>query len=282
MIGRATSTVSIHPAERDSASARTQPCLIGSLLHSVERRLWRIHSGTLSVGGWMRAFSLSVFMPQGEPQGLRLVTKTNWTGVGVFFPRTCLNPARERAELGRTGVYVLWNDDDQLRPSVYVGQSEDVSRRIKEHFDDEAMDWWTKAAAFTTKDNAFNQAHARYLEWALEAREVNRCHLRNRLQPSRPSVSGLMRQMRRIFSPTCSSVSPSQAFRSLRLQCDKEEWTIQRGSMELHLDRTVIGVRATAVPGVAEFTVLKGARVRPRTCRRGFLERILDIKHCGA
>ena len=41
-----------------------------------------------------------------------------------------------------------------------------VSRRIKEHFDDEAMDWWTKAAAFTTKDNAFNQAHARYLEWA--------------------------------------------------------------------------------------------------------------------
>ena len=58
-------------------------------------------------------------------------------------------------------------------------------------------------------------------------------------------------------------LSPSQAFRSLRLQCDKEEWTIQKVvPLELHLDRTVIGVRATAVPGVAEFTVLKGARVR--------------------
>ena len=55
-----------------------------------------------------KAFSLSVFHAPGWPQGLRLVTKTNWTGVGVFFSlRTCLNPARERAELGRTGVYAL-------------------------------------------------------------------------------------------------------------------------------------------------------------------------------
>ena len=67
------------------------------------------------------AFSMRVFMPQGEPQGLRIVEKTNWTGVGLIFPRSRLDKAREREEMRRTGVYVLWNDDDSNQPTVYVG-----------------------------------------------------------------------------------------------------------------------------------------------------------------
>jgi len=138
-----------------------------------------------------KPYSLRTFMPQGEPQGLRVLEKTNWTGVGLIFPRTRIENARARAELGRTGVYVLWNDDDPLRTTIYVGQSENVAKRVKQHFDNEDMDWWTKAAAFTTKDDAFNQAHARYLEWALvqRARHTDRCEIQNRHQPSKPSIS---------------------------------------------------------------------------------------------
>ena len=212
-----------------------------------------------------KAFSLSVFMPQGEPQGLRVLTKINWTGVGLFFPRARLEKARERAELNRTGVYVLWNDDDQLRPIIYVGQSEDVSRRLKEHFDDERMDWWTKAAAFTTKDNAFNQAHARFLEWALaqRAREEKRCKLKNRNRPSKPSISEADEADTAQFLEDLLQCLPLVGLRAFEALIPSDRGEDSAGeSLKLFLDRPGIGVQASAVPGVADFTVLKGARVR--------------------
>lgn len=211
-----------------------------------------------------KPYSLRTFMPQGEPQGLRVLEKTNWTGVGLIFPRTRIENARARAELGRTGVYVLWNDDDPLRTTIYVGQSENVAKRVKQHFDNEDMDWWTKAAAFTTKDDAFNQAHARYLEWALvqRARHTDRCEIQNRQQPSKPSISE-------------SDEADAEHFLEDLLQClplvglaifddvvpsgeDGEDGSFLR----LYLNSPGIGIEATAVSGVAGFTVLKGARVR--------------------
>lgn len=212
-----------------------------------------------------RPFSLRVFMPQGEPQGLRVVEKTNWTGLGVVFPRNRLDKARERPELARTGVYVLWNDDDQIRPTVYVGQSENVARRIREHADNELMDWWTRTAAFTTKDDAFNQAHARFLEWALirRAREGNRCEVQNRVQPSKPSVSESDEADAEHFLEDllqCLPLAGLVAFESVVSVGGAED--AQDGGLLLHLERPGIGVHATAVPGVAEFTVLKGATIR--------------------
>ena len=212
-----------------------------------------------------RAFSLSVFMPQGEPQGLRVLTKINWTGVGLLFPRTRLEKARERAELNRTGVYVPWNDDDQLRPTIYVGQSEDVSRRLKEHFDDEMMDWWTRAAAFTTKDNAFNQAHARFLEWALalRARDENRCELKNRNRPSKPSISEADEADTAQFLEDLLQCLPLVGLRAFEALIPSDRGEDSAGArLTLFLDRPGIGVQARAIPGVEEFTVLKGARVR--------------------
>ena len=54
-------------------------------------------------------FSVRIFMPTGEPEGLRIIEKSNWTGQGLFFPRSIYSHVRDREELTRTGVYVLWN-----------------------------------------------------------------------------------------------------------------------------------------------------------------------------
>jgi hypothetical protein len=35
-----------------------------------------------------RPFSIKMFVPDGDPDGLRIVEKSNWTGVGVVFNRT--------------------------------------------------------------------------------------------------------------------------------------------------------------------------------------------------
>ncbi len=229
-------------------------------------------------------FSLRVFMPQGEPQGLRVVEKTNWTGVGLIFPRTRLDKARERPELSRTGVYVLWNDDDQTTPTIYVGQSENVSRRVKEHFENEEMDWWTKAAAFTTKDDAFNQGHARFLEWALvgRAQSANRSNLKNRLEPTRPSISepdqaDTFHYLNDLLQ--CLPLAGLSAFEQIETKEHEDE--SGHGAAELALAMPQVGIAATGRMLVDGFLVLKGSTARSdvtNAMRRPEFKGYLDLR----
>ena len=53
-------------------------------------------------------FSVRIFVPSGEPEGLRIIEKSNWTGLGLVFPRSLFAEVRHRKELNRTGVYILW------------------------------------------------------------------------------------------------------------------------------------------------------------------------------
>ena len=134
-------------------------------------------------------FSLQIFLPFGEPAGLRIVDRANWTGQGIAFPRGRVKQALAAEELQRTGVYILWNRDEALTvPQAYVGQSERVSDRIRSH--ERKKDFWTDAVAFTTKDDSLNRAHVQYLESRLVqiAAEVGRCSLEHGNTPTLPSI----------------------------------------------------------------------------------------------
>ncbi len=136
-----------------------------------------------------KAFSFQIYLPTGQPSGLRIVDRSNWTGQGVAFPRSRFEEARKRDELQRTGVYILWNRDGAaLLPSVYVGEAERVATRLNDH--NANKDFWTDAVAFTAKDDSLDKAQVQYLE----ARLVNiavgagRCELENSNSPSLPSL----------------------------------------------------------------------------------------------
>lgn len=135
-------------------------------------------------------FSVRIFMPAGEPEGLRIVEKSNWTGQGLVFPRSLFGEVRKRPELARTGVYVLWGpaESGQL-PRVYVGEGDALLPRLESHF--RAKDFWTHAAVFTSKDQNLNKAHVQHLEARLVARaaEAKRCELDNGNLPQMPSLS---------------------------------------------------------------------------------------------
>lgn len=137
-----------------------------------------------------KGFSVRIFIPSGEPEGLRIVEKSNWTGQGLVFPRAQYAEARKRPELSRTGVYVLWGTGEtgQL-PRVYVGQSDVVQPRLDQH--SKQKDFWTHAAVFTSKDQNLNKAHVRYLEARLVelAAEAKRAELDNGNVPQRPTLS---------------------------------------------------------------------------------------------
>ncbi len=134
-------------------------------------------------------FSVKIFVPAGDPEGLRVVEKSNWTGQGIVFPRSLFAEVCHREELKRIGVYVLWGPDrsGQL-PRAYMGEGE-LRPRLASHAKNK--DFWTHGVAFTSKDQSLNKAHVQHLEARLVqlAAEAKRCELDNDNVPQMPSLS---------------------------------------------------------------------------------------------
>jgi hypothetical protein len=137
-----------------------------------------------------RGFSVRIFIPTGNPEGLRIIEKSNWTGQGLMFPRALFPEVRQRPELQRTGVYVLWgpSESGQL-PRVYVGEGDFVRDRLDQHY--KQKDFWTHAVVFISKDQNLNKAHVQYLEARLVAlaKEAKRAILDNSNVPQLPVLS---------------------------------------------------------------------------------------------
>lgn len=68
-------------------------------------------------------FTIRIFVPDGDPEGVRLIDRMNWTGIGVAFPRNKWSEIRQRPELQRTGVYILvgYASEDADLPTLYIG-----------------------------------------------------------------------------------------------------------------------------------------------------------------
>jgi hypothetical protein len=80
--------------------------------------------------------SITVFLPDGNPDGARLVYKSHWTGIAVTAPRSRYADVRaDRDELRRPGVYVLLGPagDPAYEARIYVGEGEDPRVRIDSH-----------------------------------------------------------------------------------------------------------------------------------------------------
>jgi hypothetical protein len=135
-----------------------------------------------------RGRSLELYYVDGRPDGLLTAELFNWTGHVLKTPRQQIKEALSRAESSYTGVYLLTGEKDG-KPTVYVGESEDIASRISTH--EQKKDWWTVAVLVTTAANKLNKAHVKYLEARLVERagSVGHAKLDNGTNPKRPSLS---------------------------------------------------------------------------------------------
>ena len=137
-----------------------------------------------------RGFSVNVFLPTGDPEGLKVVEKSNWTGRGLVIPRAMFGESKSREELGRTGVYLLVGPSEtSTLPALYVGEGDPIRPRLEQHAKNK--DFWTHAVGFTSKDTNLNKAHVQRLESRLVelAKNAKRCVLENGNMPAPPSLS---------------------------------------------------------------------------------------------
>lgn len=136
----------------------------------------------------MPGFSLRVFLPDGKPDGLRIVTRSHWTGVAAMVTRAEYLVVKDRAEFQATGVYVLVgpSEDDPSVREIYIGEGDVVHSRIAAHLG--SLDFWTDVVVFTKSDGTLNKAHVRYLESELvsRARAAKRYRVRNGTNPAPP------------------------------------------------------------------------------------------------
>jgi hypothetical protein len=144
----------------------------------------------VSKDGARRGFSVRVFLPDGDPAGVKVIEKSNWTGTGLVIPRALFAQAKVRPELGRAGVYLLVGESQGgSLPKVYVGEGDPVLPRLEDH--GRKKDFWTHAVVFTSKDQSLNKAHVQRLEARLVtlATDAKRCVLDNGNVPQPPSLT---------------------------------------------------------------------------------------------
>lgn len=136
-------------------------------------------------------FTIRIFVPDGDPEGVRLIDRMNWTGLGLVFPRVKWPEVRQRAEMLRTGIYILvgYKGEDDDLPTIYVGQADGVRGRIDSH--SVGKDFWDWGVVFVSNSAGLNRAHVTWLEHALvkRAADAKRCHLDNGNAPQEPALS---------------------------------------------------------------------------------------------
>lgn len=139
----------------------------------------------------MHGRTIQIFLPDGNPRGIKIADITSRTVQAIQIPRSKLSVAAERKEVTSVGIYFLFGTqaDDSL-PVAYIGEAENCLKRLLQHNKDPKKDFWDNAVVITSKTLSFNKAHGKYLEWQFisSAKQINRFTL-NQVSPSKPHVS---------------------------------------------------------------------------------------------
>lgn len=123
-----------------------------------------------------------------SPSGIRHAELWGWTGQAIAAPRSNVEGLKDwKAQLSRPGVYILIGADENA-PKAYVGESEDILFRLKDHIANK--EFWTEIVAFTSKDDHLTKAHIEYLEHRIInlAQNAKRFTLDNENSPTSPAL----------------------------------------------------------------------------------------------
>jgi len=126
-----------------------------------------------------RGLKVELFLVSGNADGLIIAEIDNWSGKALKISRSDIKDCDEE-ELCGVGVYLLFGRSDKTcLPTVYVGEAENVKKRLVEHIHNSAKedyDWNTAVCFF---GNNLNKAHVRFLERRLKetAERCGRCEV---------------------------------------------------------------------------------------------------------
>lgn len=132
--------------------------------------------------------TIKMFLMDGQPNGRLQCELSNWTGKVCRIPTKLVKESESWSDLDRTGVYILLGRDNDDRGIAYIGETDNLRSRLKQHMS--KKDFWNEAIFIISKDDNLNRAHVKYLEKRLYdiARETGRYTLDNSLKPGGANI----------------------------------------------------------------------------------------------
>lgn len=98
----------------------------------------------------------------GNPNGIIMSEISNWNGRAYKIPRNEISVFSQRYDSDNTGIYFLFGKNEDNVDTVYIGESEQILPRLKQHLRD--SNYWSTCVTIISKDNVLNKAHIKYLE----------------------------------------------------------------------------------------------------------------------
>jgi hypothetical protein len=107
--------------------------------------------------------TIQIFLPGGDPQGIRIAEITTRIVQVIEVPRSLLAEFNQMPESEQVGLYFLFGENEDGNPSVYIGQTGDLRSRLVSH--DRSKDFWERVLVVISRTNSLTQTHAVFLEW---------------------------------------------------------------------------------------------------------------------
>ena len=134
-----------------------------------------------------RPQTIQIFLPAGDPRGMRVAEITTRIVRVIEVPRSELADFLKTPEAQQVGVYFLMCELSEAGlPRAYIGQSGNVGNRLAQH--NQNKDFWNRALVVISLTNSMTQTHALFLEWLAiaEATKAGRYGLENGNNGSQP------------------------------------------------------------------------------------------------
>lgn len=108
--------------------------------------------------------TIQIFLPGGDPRGIRVAEITTRIVQVIEVPRSLLQAFLKMPESEQVALYFLIGEaEDGVEPKVYIGQTGDLQTRLKKH--NQEKEFWERALVLISRTNSLTQTHALFLEW---------------------------------------------------------------------------------------------------------------------
>lgn len=131
--------------------------------------------------------TIQIFLPGGDPQGIRIAEITTRIVQVIEIPRSLLPDFLKMQESDQVALYFLFREEeDGSERKVYIGQTGDLRARLAKHHKEK--EFWEKALVLVSRTNSLTQTHALFLEWhAIQgAKRAGRYSTENGNEGSKP------------------------------------------------------------------------------------------------
>ena len=112
----------------------------------------------------LNAKTIQIFLPSGDPRGLRIAEITTRIVQVIEVPRTRLDEFMKMPESAQVAIYFLCGASESgSGDQVYIGQTGDVRARLASH--NSTKGFWQRAFVLVSRTSSLTQTHALFLEW---------------------------------------------------------------------------------------------------------------------